>query len=443
MGVSVVRVRLIWLIGAAAVALLALALPPLGATTASASHPCGQSADGSSPPYDSNVWSDHDACMSPPSPQPGDVVLREGDAGATVTVPVGGRLFVQLTAGWTARLWTDITGGSALHRTRFDLQRPSTTAVFVPGRVSDGEQVVATDGPSPWSATVVVAASDPSASPSPATCRRIPWNGPGTLSDGDDGRTVTVARGDVVVVAFPGCTGVDYQPATAEGPLRRYRASGGNPGAARSIFSAATTGTATVTAESDAACLHTSPACAMAQRAWRVTVQVVEPCVLTADPTTGAGTDVTMYGRFAPGATVQVWFRPYGGTSFTARRTLTADQGGRVQTSYRALADQRWYATSSQGCTTAVGLTRAVPWIDGPVEVRRGTTVRLVVHGPAGQPVQVWFLRAGQGWVLRRSGRLDAAGVYPTSYLGDVDHRWYAVTGPDHRRSGIGRTVVR
>src|SRR4051794_5281160 len=95
---------------AVAATVLGVVVVALPASPAAATHPCPQSQDGS-PSYDAGVSSDHDACTSAPSPQPGDVVLREGDAGSTATVAVGGRLFVQLASGWTGPLWTDINGG--------------------------------------------------------------------------------------------------------------------------------------------------------------------------------------------------------------------------------------------------------------------------------------------------------------------------------------------
>jgi hypothetical protein len=91
-----VKVRLL------VVALAAVVAVP--ASPAQATHPCPLSTDGS-PTYDPSYSSDHDGCAMPPSPQPGDLVLREDDAGRTVQVPVGTRLFVQFESGWTAPVW--------------------------------------------------------------------------------------------------------------------------------------------------------------------------------------------------------------------------------------------------------------------------------------------------------------------------------------------------
>jgi hypothetical protein len=104
--------------------------------------------------------------------------------------------------------------------------------------------------------------------------------------------------------------------------------------------------------------------------------------------------------------------------------------------------DQRWYATTDQSCTTTPGLTQVRPYVVGPASVRRGATVPVVVHGPAGAGVGVWFKRAGGDYTLRRTGRLDGYGVYRTSYVGDADQRYYAVTGPDRRTTSAVLTTV-
>ncbi len=377
------------------------------------------------------------------NPQPGDVPVTLADNGAIVTVPLGRRLVVTLDAGYSGPVWSEIDAGPALHRALLDVQRPRSSAAFTASRPTSGEQVTAT-GPSPWSVTVVV--PDGAGTADPATCspRTIPtaYDRLLVLTDADDGRTVQVDRGDTVAVVFAGCRGgFDLRPAVATGPLSRYRARGSNPGGASAIFATSATGTATISSTTDDPCAHLAMPCLAPQRSWHVTVQVTEPCRLTGPADVPAGTDAFLTGRFTPGATVRVAFRPYGGSAFTTRRTLTADAYGFVQTSYRAVVDQRWYATGD-GCTSAAGLTRVTPTVSGPATVRRGASVPVVVRGPAGAAVQMWFRSAGGAYALRRSGRLDAAGTYRTSYVADADQRYYAVTGPDRRVSPPALTVL-
>jgi hypothetical protein len=420
------------------VLLTAVALLGTAEAPASATHPCAQSTDGS-PPYDPAWASDHDACVGQghgPN-EPGDVTVTNADAGATVTVPLGKHLRVRLDAGFGGPVWSEIASGGALFRAYLDVQRPVSGAVFTALRATDGETVTAT-GPTAWSVTVVVP-SQPPASDSPTpTCQQqqVPssYTGAVAVTEADNGMTIQVSRGDAVGVFFAGCRGFDFLPATATAPLQRYRAHGSNPGGASAVFSTAgATGTATISSITDAPCFHSSPACAAPQQMWQVTIQVVDPCRLTGEASVPVGTDARLTGRFPAGATVRIWFRPYGGTAFAVRRTLTADAGGNVSTSFRSLVDQRWYATTDQSCTTTPGLTQVKPYVVGPASVRRGATVPVVVHGPAGASVGVWFRRAGGDYALRRTGRLDGYGVYKTSYAGDADYSYYAVTGPDRR----------
>jgi hypothetical protein len=61
--------------------------------------------------------------------------------------------------------------------------------------------------------------------------------------------------------------------------LRRASASGGYPrrGPALATFTAVTPGRVKLHSITDAACLHSRPACMLAQRTWQVTVVVAHP----------------------------------------------------------------------------------------------------------------------------------------------------------------------
>lgn len=426
--------------------------------SASATHPCAQRPDGST--YDPAPTSDHDACPgSRPSPSPGDVQLTEADNNRTVTVPRYARVFVDLRAPF-GQVWSDLSAGRELYRTYLDVQRASSFAVFSALSTTDGTQVTSTTDeqclhaapacaqPSQaWSVTVVVSSSPPPTSNSDFACARAarPDASPGVtvLDESSDGSTVTVAPGDAVLVAFASCgSGFDLLPATGGGTLFRYRARGADSGPASAVFRAVRTGTTTLRSTSDAACLHSTPTCAIPNKLWQVTVRVAEPCALTGPAAVAAGATVPLTGRVRPDAAVQVWFRRRGGTDFSVRRVLTADATGSFATSYVGSDDHRWYATSG-ACTTAAGLTQVLPTLAGPATVSRGASVSLLVTGPAGAVVHVWFHGPGADYALRRTGRLDAAGHYRTSYVASSDQRYYAVTGPDRRRSAAGLTQVR
>ena len=458
-------------VAAIVLAVLAIALPPLGSTGASATHPCptGSPAPSPSPsptgtPAPPDRYS-HPACSDdPPAPTAADVTVNASADGTTVHLTVGQRLGVQLTAPYdSAETWSDIAAGGALYRTRLYVGGYETDAVFVAQRTSTGEPVTATtdllcrhqDAPCPsgvhtWSVTVVVDEPSPTASPSsnPQPCYAYPppsaSSGTVVLQPGDDGRTVQVAQGDRVSVYLGGdCpAGGGYQPATSSGPLYRDGVDEYQPGATAAFFRAVGTGRTTVTAATDAPCLHGSPRCAIAQRLWTVTVDIVPAsCTLTGPAAVPSGSSVPLTGRVAPGASVQIWFRQRGGTQFVVRRTATAGPDGTFTASYAGYDDYRWYATAGS-CTTAAGLTRVTSWATGPRYASRSSVVPVVVHGPAGATVALYLRAPGGAFHLGRTGQLDAQGVWRTSYVATADQRYYAVTGPDGRRTAGVLTQV-
>jgi hypothetical protein len=131
---------------------------------------------------------------------------------------------------------------------------------------------------------------------------------------------------------------------------------------------------------------------------------------------------------------VQVWLRRRGATDFVVRRTLTAASDGTFATLYTAYDDYRWYATTPD-CTTSPGLTRAMPWIEGPGSAPQGSRVSLLLHGPAGTAGQLWMHGPGAAFAVRRTGTFDSVGSWRTSYVATTDQRYYLVSGPDRRTS--------
>ena len=111
---------------------------------------------------------------------------------------------------------------------------------------------------------------------SPATSQARP---PVSLTAVSNGTTVRLFRGESVSVVLRD-TGLSWHVPVATGrSVRRTSASGGYPGhqAARATFRATWPGRAVLSSFDDTACLHTRPACAVAQRAWRVVVLVTGP----------------------------------------------------------------------------------------------------------------------------------------------------------------------
>lgn len=164
---------------------------------------------------------------------------------------------------------------------------------------------------------------------------------------------------------------------------------------------------------------------------------------LTAPATVPVGGFVRVAGT-APGVeTVNVLFRKRGQTVFQVRRTLTPAADGAFSTTFRADDDYRLYAASAR-CDSPPALVLATPTISGPATAARNSTVTLSVRGAAGQPVKVYFRRAGTtAFVLGRIGTVAANGTYTTTYRATADYRYYAATGPEARRSNWGLTQLR
>jgi hypothetical protein len=98
-----------------------------------------------------------------------------------------------------------------------------------------------------------------------------------TLTVADNGKTVRLPLGQSLAVRLDPAGGMSWHlPATDGAALRPASASGGYPrrGPALATFAAIAPGRVKLHSITDAACLHSQPACALAQRSWQVTVVV-------------------------------------------------------------------------------------------------------------------------------------------------------------------------
>jgi hypothetical protein len=377
-------------------------------------------------------------------------------------VTTGTRVYVDIHPP-TGEIWNDVTAGPELHRMYLDVQSGISTGVFTAMAPTDGVQIHAradlacahTEQPCPvafheWSATVVVqtpASPAPSPTSEAQACAPHPAptpNGFTLLTESSNGDTVRVPRGQPVLVNFTGCNGggFDLPPPGLSELLFRYRVNASNPGGATAVYATSHVGSTTLSSTSDGPCFHASPACAVAQYGWTVTVEVIEPCVLDGPAAVTSGANVPLFGRVMPNAAVHVWFRERGSSQFVVRRQLTASSDGSFTTSYVANDDYRWFATSGD-CTTPGDLTQVTSWLDGPPFASRGSVVPIAVHGPANASAAVYLRAPGGEFRLARTGRLDRTGTYRTSYAARTDERYYAVTGPDHRQSEPVLTQLR
>jgi hypothetical protein len=122
----------------------------------------------------------------------------------------------------------------------------------------------------------------PPSSPASASRKRIVVGRSGkvTLTQSDNGATVMLARGQLIIVALGGPGLPTWDQPLAAGPraglLHRVSASGGYPSSApaRARFLAVRQGRSVIRSITDAACLHAKPMCEFAQQVWQVSVVV-------------------------------------------------------------------------------------------------------------------------------------------------------------------------
>lgn len=147
-----------------------------------------------------------------------------------------------------------------------------TSAAGCAARIPAARSAPPDIGTAPPAATATATVSTSSASPSPPTSV-----GSYPLTVADNGATVRLARGQSLTVALAAQGMFSWHIPIATGPaLRPVHGSGGYPTGqpARATFLAVESGTATLTAMNDTACLHAPMPCLPAQREWRVTVLI-------------------------------------------------------------------------------------------------------------------------------------------------------------------------
>ncbi|MBP2708553.1 cellulose binding domain-containing protein [Microbispora sp. RL4-1S] len=95
-----------------------------------------------------------------------------------------------------------------------------------------------------------------------------------TLTEADNGKTITVRVGQTLGLSLPAA----YRPAAVSGPaLVKALTRGGYPTDQPlfEVYRTGTVGSADVSTVTDYACLHTTPRCALPQKLWQVHVDVV------------------------------------------------------------------------------------------------------------------------------------------------------------------------
>jgi len=152
---------------------------------------------------------------------------------------------------------------------------------------------------------------------------------------------------------------------------------------------------------------------------------------------TGTTVPLTVAGG-AVGAPVEVWFSRRGEHTSSRRRTGHFAGDGTFRTSYLANDVYTVFAVSgaraSARVTTSVGALPAMVRasaprlrVIAPALADAGSSVPVTVTGTPGAPVDLWLRkRRSTGWTRLAIGRLNTAGRWPTSYLGDDDVEYWA-----------------
>ncbi|MCU1691610.1 MAG: hypothetical protein JWM64_701 [Frankiales bacterium] len=414
------------------------------------------------------------------------LALTLADSGRTVHVAAGTQVQVRLGTSGT---WNGLERGTAT----LDVVRRSTQGGLSadldalapssePQRLSAAEDLLCLHVATPcaqstrsWAVDVVV---DPGPEPAPAACtpapRAQPSPSPGAVyvTSADDGATVRMPRDGTVFVQLDGACGTpSWTPPTASGPL--FRTSAGLDRTVATVdgaFRATATGTATVSASSDARCLHTVPSCAVVQRAFTVTVEVsaspAQPCTRPAATT---AFEVSP-GRVAAGDAVRVSgghrdlcddaapepvhdFRllatPQGGAERevrAVRATWFVDETLRPDrtTSYRLFMDGRPLEPFGSATVTVDRVSGSCTGLvlRGPARAAAGSVVTPSGAAPDTGTVTVLFRRRGEAsFTARRTLVPGPDGRISTTFSATDDHRWYASTARCDSAPGLTQAV--
>jgi hypothetical protein len=155
------------------------------------------------------------------------------------------------------------------------------------------------------------------------------------------------------------------------------------------------------------------------------------------------GGSASLAGTALPGAPVEIWRAPIGGTTFAKVAAVTARTDGSWSWPFTVDASRRWYATS-RGWRSAGGATLVAspPLVSGPVSTIYHATVHLTGRATAGDTVTLWLHKRGtSGYRGQANTVARADGRWSMPYVADEDYRWYvtSISG----RSKAGMTTIR
>ena len=162
-------------------------------------------------------------------------------------------------------------------------------------------------------------------------------------------------------------------------------------------------------------------------------VVVDAPSVIDA----GEGVPVMVTGT--PGAVVEMWFRRRGSEVWSRRRDGQFDAHGRWSTSYLAVDDHEYWA-SSQGRSSSDVKTLAMPVLVGPRNAPLGSSVELTGRARPGDEVVVEWRRRGATAFVATTVLADDSGAFRTSYRADDEYEYRPRA--DTRVGAMRRTSV-
>ena len=309
-----------------------------------------------------------------PSPSPSAppaVRVTQADSGRTVALVPGQELEVELTAP-QGEQWQGPGSVGPVYLVQYGESASSTTARLQALRTGTARLTARTDRacfhsgePCPqafqeWTLDVQVGDGPPASGAYDCFVAATPSPAPGSVlvTEGDDGRRITVERGKQVQVVLQSCSDHWTVP-TSGGPLFRSGAYSRANGVSGGVFQALSIGTTTITAQTDPACFHVAQPCARPSALFSVEVEVVPaspdqecavPTTLTLDRTTVVATgEAVATVRGAAGTVVDVFAYTRPSTQYRLVRTGTLASDGTVRFSLRPPANTRLYV-QRRGC---------------------------------------------------------------------------------------------
>jgi predicted secreted protein len=160
---------------------------------------------------------------------------------------------------------------------------------------------------------------------------------------------------------------------------------------------------------------------------------------VTAPKVAEAGSEVPITVAGPPATAVALWFRRRGSETWSRLREGRFDEAGRWTTSYAAVDDHEYWA-SSAGAASPDASTLALPVVHGPTSAPLGANVKLAGRARPGDQVVVEARRRGAPAFGRTTLTADRFGAFATSYAADDEYEYRPLAAS--RVGALRRTTV-